>query len=210
MTECSLVLARGAADAGERIGAVRPAYIDLLRRMAEAGELILGVPLMDAAGQNRGSLMLVRTEALARYLEAEPFRREGIWESHAVHRFRVAPLPYRPFPDGPAPALPTHTIAVAFDGTDAEAPARRLAVRDAHLARVRPAAEDGTLALGGAILDAEGRMTGSVAVTAHPTVEAAQAWWSTDPYVTGGVWRDVRWHATRFAPLPYRGLPGTA
>ena len=47
-------------------------------------------------------------------------------------------------------------------------------------------------------------------VDMEATVEAAQAWWSTDPYVSGGVWRDVTWHATRFAPLPYRGLPSAA
>jgi uncharacterized protein YciI len=70
---------------------------------------------------------------------------------------------------------------------------------------------EGTLALGGAILDAPGgTMTGSVALTAHPTIEAAQAWWAADPYVVGGVWREVSWHAARIAPLPYRPLPGSA
>ncbi|HEY8613790.1 MAG TPA: hypothetical protein VIL69_21215, partial [Roseomonas sp.] len=173
MTECRLVLARAAAGAAARIGAVREAHLTLLRPMAQAGELILGVPLLDEAGAYRGSLMLVTTEALDRYITAEPFRREGIWESHAIHPFRVAPLPYHPLPDGPVPAAPTHSIAIARDGTDAEAPARRLAVRDAHLARVRPAALDGTLMLGGAILDAPGgTMVGSVAMTAHPTIQA--------------------------------------
>ncbi|MBP0444702.1 hypothetical protein J8J14_07890 [Roseomonas sp. SSH11] len=156
--------------------------------------------------------MLVRAEALDRYLKAEPFRREGIWESQEVHPFRIAPLPYRPLPqDGPVPTAPTHSIAIALDGKDAGALARRLSVRDAHLARVHPAAEDGTLVLGGAILDAPGGgMAGSVAITAHPTLEAAKAWWAGDPYVTGGVWQAITWHATRLAPLPYRPLPGMA
>lgn len=208
MKACRLVLARAAPDAGARIGAVREAHLALLRPRAEAGELFLGVPLLDAAGAYRGSLMIVAEGALERYLAAEPFLREGIWAGHETHPFRIAPLPYRPLPSGPAAAAPTHSIAIARDGTDPGAPARRLAVREAHLARVAPAAREGVLAIGGAILGAEGGMIGSVAVTAHPTVAAAQEWWSTDPYVTGGVWRDVEWHATRFAPLPLRSLPG--
>lgn len=209
MTECRLVLARAAVGAGARIGAVREAHLALIGPMAEAGELILGVPLLDEAGEYGGSLMLVTPEALERYLEAEPFRREGIWQSQAVHPFRVAPLPYRPLPGGPAPPRPTHAVAIGWDGQDADAPSRRLLVRDAHLARVRPAAMDGTLTVGGAILDAPGgAMRGSVAITAHADLDTARAWWAGDPYVTGGVWRDVSWHATRFAPLPYRPLPG--
>jgi uncharacterized protein YciI len=207
--ECRLIVAQASAEAGARIGAVRAEHLALIGPMAEAGELLLGVPLLDAAGGFRGSLMLVSTEAAERYLDREPFRRNGIWRSHAVQAFRIAPLPYRPLPCGALPAQATHTVALARDGQDAGAPARRLAVREAHLGRVRPAAEAGTLVLGGAILDAPGgRMCGSMAITAHPTLEQAQAWWAEDPYMTGGVWREVSWHATRFAPLPYRALPG--
>ena len=208
MTECRLVLARASLEAEARIGSARPPHLALLHAMAGAGDLILGVPLMDSAGAYRGSLLLVATEALERYLDAEPFRREEVWEGYAVHPFRVAPLPYRPLPGGPVPEHPTHSVAVAWDGTDPGAPARRLAVRDAHLARVRPAAEAGILTLGGAILDAPGgRMIGSVAITAHPTSEGARAWWAADPYRVGDVWRDVALSLTRFAPLPYRALP---
>ncbi|MFZ6763507.1 YciI family protein [Pseudoroseomonas sp. WGS1072] len=208
MTECRLVLARASAGAGARIGAVREAHLALIRPLAEAGSLILGVPLLEEDGAYRGSLMLVAEEALERYLEAEPFRREGIWESHTVQPFRIAPLPYRPLPAGPVPDRPSHVVALARDGQDSAAPARRMAAREAHLARVRPAAAEGLLAVGGALLDSPGgRMIGSLAITAHPAPEAARAWWAADPYVTEGVWRDVEWHSTRFAPLPYRPLP---
>ncbi len=79
------------------------------------------------------------------------------------------------------------------------------------MARVRPMAADGTLAVGGAILDAPGgRMVGSVAVIARADDAGARAWMAEDPYVTGGVWRDISLHGTRFAPLPYRPLPGSA
>ena len=211
MSECRMVLARAATDAVSRIGAVRDAHLALITPMAESGELILALPLMDAAGAYRGSMMLVTPEAVGRYLETEPFRREGIWESHAVHIFRIAPLPYRQLPDGPVSSQPTHSIAIAFDGQDQGALARRLAAREKHLARVKPAAEAGLLTLGGAILDAPaGRMIGSMTVTAHVTMAEARAWWAEDPYMTSDVWQEVSWHATRFAPLPYRPLPGQA
>lgn len=128
-----------------------------------------------------------------------------------VHPFRIAPLPYRPLPQPGTPVATsrTHTVITAMDGTDAGAPDRRLAARQAHMARVAPMAAHGTLALGGAILDAPGgRMIGSIAVTAHASDAAAQEWMAADPYVTGGVWRDIHLHGTRFAPLPYRPLPG--
>ncbi|MBP0495257.1 YciI family protein [Pararoseomonas indoligenes] len=209
MSECRLVLARASAEAGALIGGARPAHLDLLGRMAEAGTLIIGVPLLDTEGGGyRGSLMLVKAEALEDYLAVEPFRHGGVWESHAVHPFRIAGLPYPPFPDGPVPERPTHTIAVAWDGTDEAARERRLAVRERHFARVRPAAEASVLALGGAILDRPGgAMIGSVAITAHESVDDARGWWAEDPYVTGGVWERVDWYATRIAPLPYRALP---
>ncbi|WP_419900375.1 YciI family protein [Roseomonas sp. USHLN139] len=208
MSECRLVLARAAADAAARLGAHRAAHLALIQPMAASGALILGIPLLGESGGYRGSLMLVAPEALDGYLAQEPFLRHGLWDSHAVHRFRIAPLPYRPLPKGPAPAQPSHAVAIAFDGTDAAAPSRRLAVREAHLARVRPAAEEGLLTVGGAILDAAGGMAGSVAVTAHASLAEARRWWSEDPYLTGGVWQRVEWHASRFAPLPYRPLPG--
>jgi uncharacterized protein YciI len=76
---------------------------------------------------------------------------------------------------------------------------------------MQPMAADGTLAIGGAILDeAESRMIGSITVTRHATDEAARAWMAEDPYMTGGVWRDITLHATRLAALPYRPLPGGA
>ncbi|WP_426955315.1 YciI family protein [Muricoccus radiodurans] len=207
MTECRAVVARAAPEASARIGAVREAHLAMLRPMAADGRILLAVPLMDGAGAYGGSLILVAPEALDHYLSAEPFRTGGVWESHAVHPFRIAPLPWRPFPDGPTPAAPTHTITIAWDGRDAGALERRLAHRQAHFERVRVHAESGLLALGGALLDGEGRMAGSIAVTAHPSIEEAKAWWADDPYVAGGVWQDIAWHVTRFAPLPYRPLP---
>ena len=198
----------------ERRMAVRDRHLAVITRWAADGRLALGVPLFTPEWKPAGSLMVLEVPdkaGLDAYLAEEPFAVEGVWARWTAHPFRIAPLPYRPLPQPgePIAASRTHTVIVAMDGTDAAAPARRAAVREQHLARVVPVAKDGTLALGGAILDDAGGMRGSIAVTRHASDEAARAWMAEDPYVTGGVWQDIALHGTRFAPLPYRALPGT-
>jgi uncharacterized protein YciI len=92
-------------------------------------------------------------------------------------------------------------VIIARDGTDAEAPARRQAVRPTHLEAIRPFVERGHVPLGGAILDDEGTMTGSVLIVDFPTRQELDAWLSADPYVTNGVWKDIEVH-------PYRAAVG--
>lgn len=196
-----------------RRAASRDRHLAVITRWAEDGRLALGVPLFTPEWQPAGSLMVLDVAdraGLEAYLAEEPFAVEGVWARWQAHPFRIAPLPYRPLPQPgePVSATRTHTVTIAMDGTDADAPARRAAARPAHLARVTPMAADGTLALGGAILDEAGAMRGSIMVTRHATDAAARAWMADDPYMTGGVWRDVTMHGTRFAPLPYRALPG--
>ncbi|MBR0661011.1 YciI family protein [Neoroseomonas oryzicola] len=199
----------------ERRMAVRDRHLAVITRWAADGRLALGVPLFTPEWKPAGSLMVLEVPdkaGLDAYLAEEPFAVEGVWARWTAHSFRIAPLPYRPLPQPgePIAASRTHTVIVAMDGTDAAAPARRAAVREQHLARVVPAAKDGTLALGGAILDDAGGMRGSIAVTRHASDEAARAWMAEDPYVTGGVWQDIALHGTRFAPLPYQDLPSRA
>lgn len=211
------LLARDGTDAGAeaRRSAARERHLALIGAMAEDGRLALGAPLLDRAGRIAGSLMILSGDdraAVAAYLAEEPFAREGVWVRHEVHRFLIAPLPYRPIatPGAPPPDGRTHTVIIAWDGRDEGALARRMAVREAHLARVRPFAESGRLTCGGAILDDGGRMVGSIAVIAAATDEEAGAWLADDPYVTGEVWRDITLWGTRFAGLRYRPLPGAA
>jgi uncharacterized protein YciI len=198
-----------------RRAAARDRHLAVLNGWAGDGRLALGVPLFTPDWRPAGSLMVLEVPdqaGLEAYLAAEPFATDGVWARREAHPFRIAPLPYRalPQPGEPVSATRTHTVIVAMDGTDAGAPARRAAVREAHLARVLPAARDGTLAMGGAILDAAGAMRGSIAVTRHDSDAAARAWLAEDPYVTGGVWQDIALHGTRFVGLPYRALPGAA
>ncbi|HEY4250215.1 MAG TPA: YciI family protein [Roseomonas sp.] len=211
------VLAFDAEDAGAaaRRDAMRDRHRAVISEWAAAGRLAFGVPLFTDAWKAMGSLMILDVPdraGLDAYLAAEPFAREGVWQRITVHPFRIAPLPYQllPRPGTPTSANRTHTIAIAFDGGDAGADARRQAARAAHMENVSPWATAGLLAIGGAILDRdENRMIGSIAVTAHPDDAAARAAWAEDPYVRDGVWRDVTLWGTRIAPLPYRALPGT-
>jgi uncharacterized protein YciI len=93
-------------------------------------------------------------------------------------------------------------VIIARDGTDAGAASRRQEVRPAHLDGIRPLVERGHVPLGGAILDAEGQMVGSVMVVEFPTREDLDAWLSSDPYVTAGVWQEIEVH-------PYRAAVGS-
>jgi uncharacterized protein YciI len=82
-------------------------------------------------------------------------------------------------------------IVIARDGTDPEAKDRRAAVRPIHLERIAPLVEAGNILVGGAILDDQGDMVGSVLLTDFESRGAFDAWIDTDPYVTGGVWVDI-------------------
>jgi uncharacterized protein YciI len=197
-----------------RRAASRDRHLAVITRWAAAGRLVLGVPLFTPDWRPAGSLMVLDVPdraGLEAYLAEEPFAAEGVWQRWTAHPFRIAPLPYRalPQPGEPVAATRTHTVIVAMDGTGADAPARRQAVRAPHMARVAPMAAAGEIALGGAILDEGGTMRGSIAVTRHATDEAARAWMAEDPYVTGDVWRDIALHGTRFVGLPYRPLRGS-
>lgn len=202
------------AEAPARRMAARDRHLAVLTQWAGDGRLAFGTPLLADDGRALGSFMVLEVPdeaGLRDYLAAEPFNNTGVWTKVTHFPFRIAPLPYRPLPQPGAPLAPrrTHTVVIARDGTDAGAPARRQAVRAAHMARVAPMAAEGTLAFGGAILDApDGAMIGSAVVLAHDTDDAARAWLAEDPYTTGGVWQETTLYGTRFAPLPWRPLPG--
>lgn len=206
------IIATDGPDPSRRAAAMQRHLTELPLWVAD-GRVVFAVPLLGEDGLGRGSLIVLAAEDRAgvdAYLAAEPFAAEAVWATIDVHPFRIARLPYRPLPQPGAPLAParTHTVIIAWDGTDPEAQARRQAARGAHMDRVTPMAEAGTLTMGGAILGADGETRGSIAVTAHATDAAARGWMEADPYVTGGVWRDVVLHGTRLFPLPFRPLPG--
>lgn len=90
-------------------------------------------------------------------------------------------------------------LVLGYDGSDAEAPARRAAARAAHLATAKRLKAAGHLLEGGAILDDVGAMRGSMLLLEFPSRAELDAWLSADAYTLGGVWKDVIVRAFRRA-----------
>lgn len=84
-----------------------------------------------------------------------------------------------------------HYLVVARDGTDNEAPARRIAARPAHFAAAKPMIESGEMVKGGAILDDDGKMIGSAMMVNFKSRAELDAWLTTDPYKVEDVWRTI-------------------
>lgn len=64
-------------------------------------------------------------------------------------------------------------LMLAYDGTDADAPARRRAARQAHFEHIKPMVDKREICAGGAILDDNGTMIGSALFVEFP---AAPSW----------------------------------
>lgn len=90
-------------------------------------------------------------------------------------------------------------LVIAHDHTDDDALVRRLAVRERHLAAARRAVESGNMLIGGAILDEEDRMVGSMIVVSFPDRDAFDEWLRNDPYIKNGVWERVEIYPYRVA-----------
>lgn len=75
---------------------------------------------------------------------------------------------------------------------------RRLAARPAHLQRLEHLRDEGRLLLAGPFPAIDGAdpgpagFTGSLIVAAFHDLEAAEQWANADPYVTAGVYAQVR------------------
>ncbi len=76
----------------------------------------------------------------------------------------------------------------AYDHTDADALDRRMAVRPSHLDYVRQLKEKGQFLLGGALLNPDGNMIGSMLMLDMETEELLTDYLKTDPYIVEGVW----------------------
>ena len=96
-----LAFDRDDADAGSRRLAARDAHVAYIEAEAKAGRLALGLPLHDEHAQSRGSMMVLDVpdrDAVRDYLAGEPFARDGVWQRMEAMPFRIAPLPYAPWP----------------------------------------------------------------------------------------------------------------
>jgi len=90
-------------------------------------------------------------------------------------------------------------VVIAYDGADEDAAERRAQARPAHMAGAQRMKDDGQIVCGGAILDDDGVMIGSVAIVDFPSRADLDAWLTDDPYVTEGVWQWIEVRPFRVA-----------
>jgi uncharacterized protein YciI len=92
-------------------------------------------------------------------------------------------------------------VIIAHDGRDEEALQRRMDTRPRHLEGARKLKSEGHYVTGGAILDDEGRMKGSVMILQFETEEAFRHWYAHEPYITEGVWKSIEVKPFRVAEV---------
>lgn len=93
-------------------------------------------------------------------------------------------------------------LVLGYDGTDAEALARRLSVREEHLKVFREGVASGRFRFGSALLNGDGQMIGSAILAEFPSREALEEeWLRREPYVTGHVWQTITIQRAQMPPF---------
>lgn len=92
-------------------------------------------------------------------------------------------------------------LLLAYDGTDPEALQRRLNVREEHLKRINLLKNSGEFLFGGAILDNNGKMIGSMIVYDFPDRQSLEERLQDDPYLKEKVWEKTEIHPFRLAKI---------
>lgn len=92
-------------------------------------------------------------------------------------------------------------LLLATDYKDTDALTRRMNVREKHLQRMRAEKDAGRFIIGGAKLNEQGNMYGSMLVVQLENEEAVKAWINEDPYITNNVWEHVEILPFRVAEL---------
>jgi hypothetical protein len=92
-------------------------------------------------------------------------------------------------------------ILIAYDGTDPEALDRRMKVRQEHLEKIEVLKSKGEFLAGGAILDNDGKMIGSMIVYEYNDRNALDKALQDEPYFTKGVWQKVEIQPFRMAKI---------
>lgn len=82
-------------------------------------------------------------------------------------------------------------LVLGYDGTDAQAPTRRLAVRDKHIALGSELMKKGNMWFGAVLKDDAGNMIGSALFMNFEDRKELQEWLDVEPYVTGKVWGKI-------------------
>jgi uncharacterized protein YciI len=92
-------------------------------------------------------------------------------------------------------------VVIAHDGTDDGAPERRQTIRPTHLEGAKAMKGKKQFVFGGAILDNEQRMKGSVMIVQFESQEEFDKWYQSEPYITGGVWKEITVYPFRQAEI---------
>ena len=92
-------------------------------------------------------------------------------------------------------------VIIAQDGRDPEALDRRMQQRPAHLAGARKLKDEGAFITGGALLDDNGTMRGSVMILQFESEDGLKKWMSEEPYIQNRVWKDIQVKPFRVAEV---------
>ena len=82
-------------------------------------------------------------------------------------------------------------LILARDGSDPEALNRRMNARAAHFEMAKELKTNKNFVIGGAILDNEGKMSGSMMVVQFETEDELVQWMKNEPYINGNVWQSI-------------------
>ncbi|MFD0764253.1 YciI family protein [Mucilaginibacter lutimaris] len=82
-------------------------------------------------------------------------------------------------------------LVTGYDYTDEGALERRMNIRPHHLDGAKALKESGNYVLGGALLNDEGKMIGSVMVLQFESEDGLEAWKQSEPYITQKIWETV-------------------
>jgi uncharacterized protein YciI len=92
-------------------------------------------------------------------------------------------------------------LILANDYKDPDALGRRIAVRPQHLKRMEKEKAAGRFIIGGAKLNEQGQMVGSMLVVQLEDEDAVRRWINEDPYLTGKVWDNIEIISFRIAEV---------
>lgn len=92
-------------------------------------------------------------------------------------------------------------LLVAYDKKDERALERRMAARPSHLEKISGIKRSGNFLFGGAILDNEDKMIGSMIVYEAPDRESLDRLLKEEPYINDGVWENYEIRPFRLANI---------
>ena len=92
-------------------------------------------------------------------------------------------------------------LIIAQDGKDEGALDRRKEVRPLHLAGARKIKENGKFLIGGAMLDEDSNMRGSIMIVQCDTQDDFQNWYDKEQYITSGVGKTIEVQTFRLADV---------